>query len=125
MIEKKRCLLSLCSWLLHLEVIAVVSRVDWGFPTVMMFGLCGAGMVAEVQFKRRTGHLVQGLTGRMWVTLVIGSYGKYMVHSWMDRGLGRSDIPPPRLWTWPRWVVPFSGLLPERWIARIASWVSS
>jgi len=113
------------SGIFHEYLIAAVSRVDWGFPTVMMFGLCGAGMVAEVQFKRRTGHLVQGLTGRLWVTLVIGSYGKYMVHSWMDRGLGRSDIPPPRLWTWPRWIVPFSGLLPERWIARIASWVSS
>ncbi|POW03773.1 hypothetical protein PSHT_11548 [Puccinia striiformis] len=37
------------------------------------------------------------------------------------RGLGRADIPPPRLWTWPRYLVPFSGLLPERWISRLES----
>ncbi|PLW49948.1 hypothetical protein PCASD_01348 [Puccinia coronata f. sp. avenae] len=112
------------SGIFHEYLTAAVSRIDWGFPTVVMFALCGAGMVAEVQFKRRTGRLVSGIPGRIWVIIVIGSYGKYMVESWLNRGLGRSGIPPPSLWTWPRWVVPFSGLLPEKWIAQIASWFS-
>ncbi|OAV91663.1 hypothetical protein PTTG_06510 [Puccinia triticina 1-1 BBBD Race 1] len=109
------------SGIFHEYLIAAVSEIDWKFPTVLMFTLCGAGMVAEVQFKRRTGRLVKGLLGRWWLVLVIGAYGKHMVESWMARGLGRSDMPPPRLWTWPRFLVPFSGLLPERWIARIAA----
>ncbi|KAA1114053.1 hypothetical protein PGTUg99_013530 [Puccinia graminis f. sp. tritici] len=111
------------SGIFHEYLIAAVSKIDWKFPTVLMFTLCGLGMVTEVQFKRQTGLLVKGIPGRWWLVLVIGAGGKYMVDSWMARGLGRSDMPPPRLWTWPRFLVPFSGLMPERWISRIESWV--
>ncbi|POW00437.1 hypothetical protein PSHT_12982 [Puccinia striiformis] len=98
-----------------------VSRIDCKFPTVMMFTVCGLGMVAEVTLKRRTGIITKGVPGRIWLVMVLGCYGTAMVESWIARGLGRADIPPPRLWTWPRYLVPFSGLLPERWISRLES----
>lgn len=111
------------SGVFHEYIVTAASQIDPGFATVKMFALCGLGMVAEVQFKRRTGKMVQGIAGRLWMSLVIGAYGREMVNSWMERGLGRSDIPPPRLWTWPRFVIPFSGLLPERWISQLAGFV--
>ncbi|KNE92182.1 hypothetical protein PSTG_14417 [Puccinia striiformis f. sp. tritici PST-78] len=109
------------SGIFHEYLIAAVSRIDCKFPTVMMFTVCGLGMVAEVTLKRRTGIITKGVPGRIWLVMVLGCYGTAMVESWIARGLGRADIPPPRLWTWPRYLVPFSGLLPERWISRLES----
>ncbi|KAH9469361.1 hypothetical protein Pst134EA_009882 [Puccinia striiformis f. sp. tritici] len=86
-----------------------------------MFALSGIGMLAEVQFKRQTGRLVNGLPGRIWAYIILGFYGKYMIESWVERGLGRSDVPLPRQWTWLRFVIPFSAFLPERWITSLAS----
>ncbi|POW03774.1 hypothetical protein PSHT_11545 [Puccinia striiformis] len=109
------------SGIFHEFLVAAVSRIDPSFPTVKMFALSGIGMLAEVQFKRQTGRLVNGLPGRIWAYIILGFYGKYMIESWVERGLGRSDVPLPRQWTWPRFVIPFSAFLPERWITSLAS----
>lgn len=105
------------SGIFHEYLVAVTSKIDPNLSTIKLFALCGLGMIAEVQFKRRTGRLVEGIPGRIWLMLVIGAYGKAMAESWIERGLGRNDMPLPRYWTWPRYVIPFSGLIPERWIS--------
>lgn len=63
-------------------VIAVPSRFDPSVPAFKMFVLCGAAMVAEVNFKRKTGRLVKGWPGRIWCLIIFAIYGKPLVASW-------------------------------------------
>ncbi|KNZ44948.1 hypothetical protein VP01_864g1 [Puccinia sorghi] len=62
-------------------VIAVPSRFDPSVPAFKMFVLCGAAMVAEVNFKRKTGRLVKGWPGRIWCLIIFAIYGKPLVAS--------------------------------------------
>jgi len=109
------------SGIFHEYLIAVPSWFDPSVPAFKMFALCGAAMVAEVHFKRYTGRFVRGWPGRIWCLMIFAIYGKPLVASWIERGLGRHGMSPVQHWKWPRYVVPLSGFLPETWLDALAS----
>ncbi|KAI8447773.1 hypothetical protein BY996DRAFT_7660763 [Phakopsora pachyrhizi] len=105
------------SGLFHEYTLAAASKVDYNFPTMKVFILMGVGMILEGYFKTLTGRKVNGLTGYVWMSLIVGFAARDAVLSWIERGLASSGITDVENWTWHRYFIPFGAILPECWIS--------
>ncbi|KAG0142806.1 hypothetical protein CROQUDRAFT_662063 [Cronartium quercuum f. sp. fusiforme G11] len=110
------------SGLFHEFVLATASKLDPNFSTTWVFAGSGIGMVAEIAFKKITGRQVGGLLGKVWFCGLLLILGRPGMENWVERGLGRSGVPPVAEWSKLRLFVPFGPWLPEKWLSSVSQW---